>query len=179
VKGSIEFLIKSSMSHVETAASIIKEIIYMNISTVCEDGSPWGSPVYCAYDNELNFYWTSSPNNIRSKNLKNDNRTFVTIYDSTVPEGTGEGVYFQGVAEALDDPEEIINAREYTQARKGKSAEGNANMIFSGDSERKIYRFTPTKAWLNDIKTDDKGDYVHDIRVDLNLDELKTLVCKT
>ena len=164
------------MDKTKIAAEIIKKIIYINIATVCEDGSPWNSPVYTAFDDKLNFYWASSHSNVRSKNIELDGRTFVTIYDSTAPEGTGEGVYFKGETEVLEDFERIEAARKCTQSRKGKEAEENAGYIFSGNSKRKIYCFTPKQAWINDGIYDEEGNFVHDIRSDINLADIRKLL---
>ena len=31
------------------AREIVEKIIYITIATVCEDGSPWNTPVYSSY----------------------------------------------------------------------------------------------------------------------------------
>jgi len=40
----------------------------------------------------------SDKNGQHSKNIAENNRVFIVIYDSTVPEGDGEGVYIQAMA---------------------------------------------------------------------------------
>ncbi len=47
---------------------------------------PWNSPVYSAFDKDYNFYWASWKENQHSKNIKENEKVFVVIYDSTVPE---------------------------------------------------------------------------------------------
>src|SRR5205809_6510000 len=91
--------------HLNSVKTILEKIHYINLATVCEDGSPWNTVVSVSHDNQLNFFWGSSPENIHSKNIRRDARVFATIYDSTVPEGTGEGLYLVGKAEELG-PEE-------------------------------------------------------------------------
>ncbi len=134
--------------HITSAVNILKSIHYINIATVCEDGSPWNTPVSASFDENLNFHWGSNPNSVHSQNIRRDSRAFVVVYDSTVPEGTGEGVYMIGKAEELENETELI----------------------------KKYRFVPEKVWINDVVLDDKGAYLHDLRVELDLGQLKELL---
>src|SRR3989344_4776521 len=107
-------------SNVEKAHRIIEKILYITIATVSKDGRPWNSPVYCAFDEDYNFYWASWRENQHSKNIKENNNVFIVIYDSTVPEGTGEGVYVQAKAYELNDGEEIKHALKYLDGRVNK-----------------------------------------------------------
>ena len=86
---------------VHRAREIIEKIIYITIATVCEDGSPWNTPVYSAYDEQYTFYWISSLDAVHSKNVNRTGKVFLVIYDSIVSEGTGEGVYIQAYAEEI------------------------------------------------------------------------------
>jgi hypothetical protein len=128
--------------HIQSAKEILAKIHYLNIATVNEDGSPWNTPVSASHDDQLNFYWGSSPENVHSQNINRDSRVFVTLYDSTAPEGTGEGLYMLGKAEELG-PEE-------------------GSSVFK-------YKFTPERIWINDEAKNDDGSYKHDIRVELDL----------
>ena len=40
---------------VNTAVTIIKNIEYINIASITPEGLPWNSPVYTAFDKDLNF----------------------------------------------------------------------------------------------------------------------------
>ena len=131
--------------HLTSATAILKSIHYITIATVCEDGSPWNSPVSASVDAELNFTWGSNADNIHSRNINRDGRAFVVIFDSTAPEGTGEGIYMTGNAVELQDENDSI----------------------------KKYRFTPKAAWINDEEKNEDGSYKHDIRVKLDLVSLK------
>ena len=82
--------------HNKKAVEIIKKIIYITLATVTKDGQPWNSPLYSAYGKNLNFYWSSDRKSVHSSNIKTNNKVFCVIYDSTMKEGTGEGVYFAG-----------------------------------------------------------------------------------
>ena len=81
-----------------------------SIGTASSQGDPWNSPVYSAYDDLANFYWSSSPDAQHSRNIHATGKAFLVIYDSTVPEGKGEAVYVEATVAGLDDPREIEEA---------------------------------------------------------------------
>ncbi|HEX5774701.1 MAG TPA: pyridoxamine 5'-phosphate oxidase family protein [Candidatus Paceibacterota bacterium] len=131
--------------HVASAAKILKSINYMTLATVCADGSPWNSPVAPTYDGELVFRWGSNEESVHSQNVRREKRVFVVIYDSTAPEGLGEGVYMKGEAEELDEYEDVL----------------------------KMYRFRPQQIWINDEEKNEDGSFKKDIRIELNIEDLK------
>jgi uncharacterized protein YhbP (UPF0306 family) len=93
------------------AKEIIEKIIYITLASVTPKGKPWNSPLYSAYDKDTYaFYWVSPRATQHSNNIAENQNVFLTIYDSTVPEGTGEGVYIQRAS-----------IRGYRRKRDGKS----------------------------------------------------------
>lgn len=44
---------------IERAVKVIKKIEYINIASITPEGLPWNTPVYTAFDKNLNFYWMS------------------------------------------------------------------------------------------------------------------------
>lgn len=132
--------------HVQSAVTILKEAHYINLSTVCDDGAPWGTPV-SANRVGLNFEWGSSPDNVHSQNIARDKRVFVTIYDTHAPEGKGEAVYLSGRASMMRH-------------------EGSVAM----------YQFVPERVWINDEVKNDDGSFKSDIRVALDLEELDKIL---
>src|SRR6266446_3642631 len=50
-------------------------------ATVDEDGNPWNAPVYVAYDDHFNFYWGSYKESQHSKNIRNNPKVFLTMYN--------------------------------------------------------------------------------------------------
>ena len=108
------------MNNIEKAKAIIAKIMYITIATVSKDGKPWNVPVYSAYDEKFNFFWNSWKENEHSQNIRSSNNIFLAIYDSTMPEGTGKGVYVKAKAYELDDPKEIEHAVKYIYGRINK-----------------------------------------------------------
>jgi nitroimidazol reductase NimA-like FMN-containing flavoprotein (pyridoxamine 5'-phosphate oxidase superfamily) len=92
---------------VEVAKSIIDDNLYMVLATADEDGNPWASPVYYAPDEYRNFFWVSRPEARHSRNIaaRPGQAIGIVIFDSTVPPGTGRGVYMSAVARELRDAE--------------------------------------------------------------------------
>ncbi len=134
--------------HIDSAVKILKSMKYMTLATVCEDGSPWNSPVAHSPLKELVFYWGSTEDSVHSQNIRRDKRVFVVVYDSTLPEGMGEGVYMKGEAEELDEVEGLV----------------------------RMYRFTPKQIWINDAEKDANGKYLKDFRVELDMEALNNLI---
>jgi len=131
----------------EKAAEVIKNIEYLNISTVTPEGLPWGTPVYTSYDNELNFYYVSWKENQHSKNINFNSNAFVTIYDSTVKSGTGFGVYFSGTLEESTNP--LTIGKGILALYKRAKLEVEDVTKFLSKYPRRVYVFTPNKVWVN------------------------------
>lgn len=150
----------------QKAKQILQKVLYITIATSTKDGMPWNSPVYSAFDENYNFYWVSDKNGQHSKNIKDNPNVFLVIYDSTAPEGTGEGVYVQAKAYELTDKSEILHALSVLDNRVGKTKERNAE-AFLENYPRRVYKAVPEKFWLNG-DGNVNGNYV-DIRVEVNL----------
>ncbi len=101
----------------EHAEEIISSNIYMTIATASENGKPWASPVFFAHDEDFNLYWVSYKEATHSRNIHGRKEIGIVVFDSTLPEGKGEGIYFDAVAKALDDDNEIRKAMEILSAR--------------------------------------------------------------
>lgn len=144
------------------AKEIISKILYITVATATKDGIPWNSPLYSAFDEDYNFYWVSDQNGQHSKNIEENDKVFLAIYDSTVPEGTGEGVYIQAKAHKLTDEDDIQKALGHLYRRIGKDPHKREASEFLGNYPQRIYKAVLEKVWIND---DGKvnGNYI-DIR---------------
>ena len=152
----------------EKAKKIIEKILYITIATVSKDGQPWNSPVFSAYDESYNFYWNSWKENQHSKNIAENSKVFIVIYDSTVPERMGEGVYIQAKAFMITDEKEIEEARMLLSKRKSKpSSKLRSPAEFLGEYPRRVYKAVPEKVWVNG-NGDINGNYI-DIRTEVSL----------
>jgi hypothetical protein len=82
-----------------TAKAIIDANLYMVVGTADESGHPWVSPVYYAHVDYREFIWVSRPETLHSRNLVARAQVSIVIFDSSVPIGTGQGVYMAAIAE--------------------------------------------------------------------------------
>lgn len=132
---------------IRTAGIIIRTMPYMTIATVTPAGAPWNTPVYCAYDRALRFFWTSAPTSQHSRNLVTNPQAFATLYDSTVPEGTGVGVYLRGTARQIRDLRTLVIALLQLAHRVGATPRPPA--MVQGAAPRRLYQFVPAEGWIN------------------------------
>lgn len=142
---------------------ITDKIIYATIATADKNGQPWNSPVWSFHDSDYTYYWCSWKNSQHSKNIRANSKVFLVVYDSTAPEGTGEGAYFQAEASEISDPNEIAGILEKRSKHKPSSREVKE---FQGDYPRRWYKAVPRKIWLND-EGDIGGNYI-DIRKEVS-----------
>ncbi len=156
-----------SKYHQKRALEIIQTIKYATLATVTPEGKPWNSPVAHDYDENLNIYWVSDKQNQHSINVTHNKRVFIVIYDSTVPEGDGEGVYIQAQVEQVTDPEEILRVRKI---KKGSHFEQSPDS-FLGESIRYMYKAIPERIWMNDAELKE-GVFIRDYRVEIDIKQL-------
>ncbi len=145
------------------AKIILDKISYATLATVDENGQPWNSPVWSIHEG-FTFYWVSWKENQHSKNVRSNGRVFIVVYDSTAPEGTGEGVYIQAKASEVKNKseiEKILKLRSKTKPTNRKAEE------FMGNYPRRWYRAIPEKVWMND-DGDINGNFV-DVRKEIKL----------
>ncbi|MCL4392359.1 pyridoxamine 5'-phosphate oxidase family protein [Patescibacteria group bacterium] len=147
------------------AKEIIAKIIYITVATVSKDGEPWNSPVYSAFDSDYNFYWVSPTATQHSKNIKENGKAFLVIYDSTAPEGTGDGVYIKAKASEVRSLKELAHAFKLLYARKDKKARDISYVLKK--SPLRVYKAVPEKAWLNTFEK--VGEHSVDGRIEVKL----------
>lgn len=148
-------------------ADILKTIRYATIATADKNGKPWNSPVAYAFDDQLNLCWVSDKQNQHSQNIRANKQVFIVIYDSTVPDGEGVGVYIDASAVELVDPDEIIRIRKI---KKGADYDVDSNE-FLGDSVRRMYKATPVHIWVNDAEIQNEV-FIRDYRAELKKEQL-------
>jgi len=150
----------------ERAIEILQSVKYATLATVTPEGKPWNSPVAHELDTDLNIYWLSDKEGQHSKNVTNNGRAFIVIYDSNDPRA--EGVYIEANVKQVTDPVEILKVRQLT---KGSHFEQSPDS-FLGDSIRYMYKAIPENVWMNDAEMKN-GIFIRDYRVKLSLDQLK------
>ena len=146
------------------AKEIIDSLIYLTLATVCEDNTAWNSPLYFTRDKDYNFYFGSPKNTVHSQNIRRNGQGFVVIYDTTMPEGTGEGVYFTANIKELNKPNEIKEAFKYMYKDQIDTVKVKD---FIDNAQIRNYKITPTEVWMNDAELRN-GIYM-DYRIKIDL----------
>jgi hypothetical protein len=142
-------------------------ILYATVATCSPEGDPWNSPVYSAYDG-VNIYWTSGVDAVHSRNIRANGRAFIVFYDSTVPEGVGQGLYLRCSATELDHPADVADGRA-ALTRRVQSGDRPPE-DFLGTSPRRVYRAVPHEAWVD--HREPVGGHQVDVRIPVDLKAL-------
>jgi uncharacterized protein YhbP (UPF0306 family) len=161
-------------AYLQSAREIIEKIEYFNIASITPEGLPWNTPVFFSYDQDLNFYWLSWKNTQHSANVENNPNVFITIYNSMVPVGSGNGVYMKGIAQELTNPVEIATGLKCHYSRSKHKMKDI--VMFLTSYPRRVYKFVPEKVFFNGQR-DIEGNYI-DSRTELSLEELKKMLQK-
>lgn len=128
----------------EKIKQIIQENIYCVLSTVDAQNQPWGAPVFFAYDEHYNFYWWTDTESQHSKNIEDNGKVYINIYDSHAAIGKGLGVYAQCAA-SLVEGEDLDRVREILNNRLGEQTLPTEKS--SPTSAMQLYKATPVKWW--------------------------------
>lgn len=141
---------------------ILEQIRYATISSVDNDGKPWAAPVWYVFDKHQNIYWWSPVESQHSKNIANNPNVYITVFDSTVSEGEGFGLYMRANASVVSDDGLDSAIDLYNQSTKVfKLDRENC----TGNAPTRVYKSTIDRRWVNDGVEQD-GFYI-DKRVQL------------
>lgn len=154
----------SNKDEAKIARRVLSKVVYATLATANGNAMPWNAPVYCAYDKNYVFYWISARQCVHSKNIEENPNIAIVVYDSTVPEGMGIGVYIKAVAELVEDPKEIKKGLEVLYRRKGKPAPNFNKYV---DAPRMVYRAIPSAVWINNLR--EKGEDFRSLRLEISL----------
>ena len=127
----------------DEAAAIIASTDYMTLATADADGLPWATPVWFAPDGERALLWLSRPDARHSRNLRAQPRLSIVIFDSRVSSEEAAAVYFDAVAEQVDDGIETYHAYSVEHGR-GEWTRAD----ISAPSPLRLYRAEVTERWL-------------------------------
>jgi nitroimidazol reductase NimA-like FMN-containing flavoprotein (pyridoxamine 5'-phosphate oxidase superfamily) len=133
-----------------TAREIIDRSLYMVLGTADEAGRPWVSPVYFAVSDYSDFYWVSLPDARHSRNLAGRPDVSIVVFDSSVPIGTGQGVYMAARAEELTGAELERGIELFSR----RSQEHGGHPWSAGDvrppAPHRLFRASVTQHWTLD-----------------------------
>lgn len=97
----------------DTLRRVLDDNRYLVLATADDAGRPWATPVFFAARGLGKLYWVSAPDSRHSANIAARPDIAITIFDSTVPIGGAEAVYFEARAQQVDELAALdtLNAR--------------------------------------------------------------------
>ena len=152
----------NTVTNDDIARAILDAGIYVVLATADADGVPWASPVWFAAENYRELYWVSYPGARHSQNIAVRPQIAMVVFDSTVPAGTGQGVYMIATAEQLSDPAAIaygIGVFSRESVRQGGEEWGLDRV--TGEARLRLYRASVQEYSILD------PDVPQDVRVDV------------
>lgn len=144
-------------------SDIFGKIRYTSVATASLVGQPWNAPVFYIYDSKYNIYWFSDVEAVHSQDIHKTGHAFLTIFDSTAPEGEGKGLQIEARAMRIEDATEISEVVSIYNSFTNVFKVVAENM--SGDSPTRFYKAVPQRIWTN-IEGEKNGNYV-DMREEL------------
>lgn len=126
----------------------LKEVKLMQLATSL-DNQPWVCSVWFAADSDLNIYFFSSETRRHSKELLKNPKVAATIVLPQSPDDPPRGLQFQGMAEVLENQEDIDKAISVFVDRIF-SKEKIVEFMENKEKPHKFYRIKPTKFVLFD-----------------------------
>lgn len=152
---------------------LLDTITFMSLSTSSLHGEPWCSPVFYGIDDDLNFYWLSSPEAVHSKNIHENSKVSIVVYNSTLKDGDGWGIYFHCTARIIQDYEIDCLERAIEICYKKMEKPSPSYKKFQGQYPRRYYTAKPHKVSVNGVIKNEIA-WV-DIRKDLSLEDIINL----
>ena len=125
-------------------AALAREIIdanqYMTLATADGDGRPWATPVWFAHQGYTDLFWVSRPDARHSRNLAVRPEVGIVVFDSTVPEGSGQAVYVEALAAELDEAGREPGIAIFSRRSETKGAGRWGVADVSGPAPFRLYR---------------------------------------
>jgi nitroimidazol reductase NimA-like FMN-containing flavoprotein (pyridoxamine 5'-phosphate oxidase superfamily) len=85
------------------ARSLVRENAYLALATAGGDGEPWVSPVWFAARGVDEFVWASKPGARHSRNISENPRVSLVVFDSSKAPGDGSALYVAAEAALVGD----------------------------------------------------------------------------
>lgn len=85
------------------ARTLVAHNSYLTLATAGDNGEPWASPVWFAARELAVFVWASKPGARHSRNIAENRRVSLVIFDSSRAPGEGSAFYASADAELVDD----------------------------------------------------------------------------
>jgi nitroimidazol reductase NimA-like FMN-containing flavoprotein (pyridoxamine 5'-phosphate oxidase superfamily) len=130
-----------TVTNEEIARGILDAASYVVLATADADGVPWASPVWFAMEDYRELFWVSFPGARHSQNIAARPLIAMVVFDSSVPPGTGQGVYMSATAQRVTDLDDLTRGVAVFSRRSllAGSDELDAEQV-SGGARLRLYR---------------------------------------
>jgi nitroimidazol reductase NimA-like FMN-containing flavoprotein (pyridoxamine 5'-phosphate oxidase superfamily) len=132
------------------ARSLIDASLYLVLGTADEDGLPWASPVYFAHSEHRDFFWVSRPDARHSRNIAARPDVSIVIFDSSVPIGTGQGVYMTARARELEGEDRTAGLEVYSRRALEHGGRAFTQDDVTGSAALRFYRANAVEQFVLD-----------------------------
>ncbi|MGC5171404.1 pyridoxamine 5'-phosphate oxidase family protein [Microbacterium sp. DT81.1] len=122
------------------ARALVSENSYLTLATAGADGMPWATPVWFAARELDLFVWASKPGARHSRNITENPRVSLVIFDSSRAPGEGSALYVSADAGLVDDAtfEDALSVYNARSLESGLREWGRAQL--SGAAKHRLYR---------------------------------------
>ena len=132
------------------ARTLVAENAFLTLATAGADGVPWASPVWFASRGLEVFVWASKPGAQHSRNIAENPRVSLVVFDSTQTPGDVTALYLSADAALAEGPEfdealALFNARSLAQGL----GEWDASRL-SEPARHRLYRAVVREAFVLD-----------------------------
>ncbi len=134
----------------QAGRGIVDAALYMVLATSDRSGRPWPAPVYFAHRDYRELIWVSKPGATHSRNIEERPEVGIVIFDTSVPIGTGQGVYMSATAAELtgDDRDAALAVFSQRSIDHGGVAFGIEQVEPS--ARLRLYRAIAEEQWVLD-----------------------------
>ena len=132
------------------ARALIDANLYMVLGTADQNGLPWAAPVYFAPSEYREFFWVSKPEARHSRNIAARPEVSIVIFDSSVPIGTGQGVYVTAHAVELVGDEREAGLEVYSRRAVAHGGEAFTSADVEEPAGLRFYRATAVEQFVLD-----------------------------
>jgi hypothetical protein len=137
------------------AREIIDANSYMTLATADVEGRPWPSPVWFAHEAYRDFFWVSKPGARHSQNLAVRPELGIVIFDSTVPAGTGGGLYLEALAGEVPDKDVPHGIEVFSRRSQKQGQEAFTPADVQSPATLRLYRARASELYVldsNDVR---------------------------
>ena len=134
----------------ESFESIVGGNQYMILATADASGVPWATPVWFATADCREFIWASSPEVRHSRNLAVRPELAISIFDSSQPPGTGEGVYIAAIGAPVPERDLDVALAVYAAHDENLPAWTRADVV--PPAKHRLYRAVATELFVLDSR---------------------------